>query len=130
MTNKVFVTAFFTQALDLLGKLSKQFPNEPNLPIYRQSLRFMSESQSASVKFMQNFYKYTLPYKQQILDKNENFFMKMDYGEQVGGTEQTFMEGIRIKTLYAEMEKPSQDAIFDYFKVLLLLCEKAKVVKD
>lgn len=122
--NAVIMAAFFNHASELLKKLQVLFPEERDLGLYKQSLWLIGSTAATGLPFMKRFYAYTSPFKKQLMVRDEAFFMDLDYGENVGGSQKTMMQSLRIKELSKSMGPASKKALFEYFEGLLLLCEK------
>mgnify|MGYP006080416941 CR=1 FL=1 len=124
MSTTMLMTAFFTHATELVKQLQEQFPDEKDLLLAKQSLWLISSSTSTGVPFMKNFYTYTSPFRKQIFDRDETFFLDLQFDESIGGSEQTLLKSLRIKELSSQMTQASKIALFKFFEGLLLLCEK------
>ena len=75
-------------------------------------------------KCLENFLVKLYPYKQQIMDENEDFFLRKDYSTDTNN-EENLMKALKLKELCEkEMSPEIKKNIFTYFKVLIILSER------
>lgn len=70
------------------------------------------------------FVKYGLPYREQIINKNESYFMDEDHSEKVNNDEFKLGEILRLKGIYTKLDKKSIDNIWQIFQALVVLTEE------
>ena len=74
-------------------------------------------------KVMEAFLKFVYPYKTQIMNEEEDFFVNKNYQEDTD-KEDHLVKALRIKELYEnDMDEQTKKTIFTFFKVLIILCE-------
>lgn len=80
-------------------------------------------------KVVENVMYYIYPYKNQIIQGDEDFFYNHGFEDELKdaklNSDDGFMRAMHFKTLYRESSDENKAAIKKYFKVLLLLGEKA-----
>lgn len=80
-------------------------------------------------KVVENVMYYIYPYKNQIIQGDEDFFYNHGFEDELKDAkldnDKGFMRAMHFKTLYRESSSENKEAIKKYFKVLLLLGEKA-----
>jgi hypothetical protein len=117
-----FISAFYNQLDDFMNKLSEQFPEEKDIKIYQKSMHLIRAGNETM--FIRKFYTYVSPYKQEIDEYNQDFFLSMDYER--FGSETTLMEALKISKIWksGRLSEASKKATFQYFQILLKLCER------
>jgi hypothetical protein len=64
------------------------------------------------------------PYKKQIMDENDDFFLQKSYDTDTKN-EGNLVKVLKIKELWdTDMDENTKQTLFNYFKVLIVLAEK------
>jgi hypothetical protein len=72
---------------------------------------------------LQSFIQFVYPYKKQIMEKDEQFFLK-DGNVQV--EEDDLSKAIHLRDLWQnKLRKENKDIVWKYFQVMVVLAEKA-----
>jgi len=67
---------------------------------------------------------YVYPYKSQIMDNDDNFFLQKDYQSDTKD-EGHLVKALKIKELWdTDMDEVTKTNLFNYFKVLIVLAER------
>jgi hypothetical protein len=75
-------------------------------------------------KIIEGFLVKVYPYKQQIMDENDDFFLHKSY-ENDTKNEGNLVKVLKIKELWeTDMDNNTKKTLFNYFKVLIVLAEK------
>ena len=74
-------------------------------------------------KVVEGFLKFVYPYKQQIMNEEESFFVQKNYCEDTNN-EGHLVKALKIKELWeTDMDENTKRTLFTFFKVLIILCE-------
>jgi len=75
-------------------------------------------------KVMEGVLVYVYPYKNQIMNSDESFFLNKNY-ENDTKDEGHLVKALKIKDLWeSDMDDNTKESIFTYFKVIIVLSEK------
>ena len=75
-------------------------------------------------KIIEGFLVKVYPYKQKIMDENDDFFLHKSY-ENDTKNEGNLVKVLKIKELWeTDMDNNTKQTLFNYFKVLIVLSEK------
>ena len=124
MSSKLPLTMFVNQLSSLGNELSDMYPNDVDIKIAKNSIDTLKMINPKMLfdTFYQNIYQY----KQQILDKEEGFFLNMDYNSVVGGKDNNMMTVMNLQKYWSGMSDETKDCMWQYFGVLIKLCDKIK----
>ena len=76
------------------------------------------------VKVIEGILVWVYPYKQQIMDEDESFFLGKKYEDDTKN-EGHLVKSLRIKELWeTDMDENTKNTLFNYFKVFIVLSEK------
>jgi len=76
------------------------------------------------VKVIEGILVWVYPYKQQIMDEDENFFLGKKYEDDTKD-DGHLVKSLRIKELWeTDMDDNTKNTLFNYFKVFIVLSEK------
>ncbi len=107
---------------NFFNDLCNTFPNNKELNIFKEKFSLLRKANSSII--VDYFVMYVYPFKQNIISKDENFFL--DGG---GQGEITAEAGLKfrdnIKKLWvSDMSDENKEVVWKYFKVFILLCER------
>ncbi len=75
-------------------------------------------------KVMEGVLVFVYPYKKQIMENDDNFFLNKDYQEDTKN-DGHLVKALKIKDLWeTDMDENTKTNLFNYFKVLIVLAEK------
>lgn len=75
-------------------------------------------------KVVEGFLVKVYPYKKQIMDENDEFFLQKNYDNDTKN-EGNLVKVLKIKELWdTDMDDNTKQTLFNYFKVLIVLSEK------
>lgn len=116
------VKLFNRQLLEFATELTTMYPEDSLFGAFRTAIDMLAKSTPRKcIEMFKTFV--VVPYKTQLLSHDEVFFMDKDYTEEVGDPEQ-FDIIPKIKGYWKGMTSESKNAIWDYSKVLITLCDK------
>ena len=105
------------------------FPEDRDFKVYKASIKILVKINPKKVLTI--FANNTKLYKEQILEKNEDFFLKNDYSEVINNTKKTDISDDEINDIikkiqgyWIELEKTNKEKIWDYMLLLVNLSDK------
>lgn len=117
------LSLFVNQLSSLGNELSDMYPYDVDIKMAKNTID-MSKSVNPKMLF-ETFYQFVYPYKDQIMVRDENFFLNMDVSQFTG-------EGVNLGTVmnlkkyWSGMSPATKDCMWQYFGVLVKLCEKVR----
>ena len=75
---------------------------------------------------IQQFIGEVLPYKQQIMNKDESYFLKIEdeIGDKIQGNKKILSEILRLKDIFSGLDEQSREEVWNYFQALVILSEE------
>jgi hypothetical protein len=122
------LSKFNEQLLNFLNEISSLFPEDKALKTFCNTVEFIKKTNPREL--MNQFKKFVYPYKEQIIKKDESFFLDNSFNDIVKGTEingiNPLAEMMRIKTIWVsgQLSPKDKECIWNYFKVFIYLIEK------
>ena len=118
-----FLKAFTTELQSFINEFTDMFPKEKYLKVYSSTMSSMIRVNPKMVHTY--FMQYVYPYKNQILNKEEKFFMEKDYTDEIKEIGQVdLVEAMKLKTLWEVMTPESKDNTWLYLSNLIKLSER------
>jgi len=122
MDKKNLKQEFNSQLINYLEQLFLIFPEEYTIKKYIFYLKTINTLAPNSIyKF---FNDNVSPLRQYCETRDENFFLNLDYGESVGGNNESMMSAINFKNLWKKMNNESKKNTWKQFDILFLLLDK------
>jgi hypothetical protein len=127
------LSRFNSQLENLLNDLSDTFPDFMDIKIFREKYYLAKSANPKMIILI--FLKYIYPYKEHILERNEDFFLSDSLTDNITnnkdiqnelGTDNDFIltKALNLKTLWNKMNEQHKETLWTYFRVLVVLCEK------
>ena len=104
------ISAFYEQLFTLLDELKEMYPNDPDFPLGIMTLKVMKTGNPGFA--IQGFYNSSRPFEDQILTKNENFFMEHTFSDL------DFDILSKLKQYVKSMSTPSKENVWLYVQNL------------
>ena len=111
---------FLKQSENLLNELSEILPGSGNIELYKEKFYLIRKANSNII--VNSFIKYVLIHKENILKKNEEFFLNGGGQEKVSNDNQHYV--LSLKSDWNNISEENKNIIWKYFHVLILLAEK------
>lgn len=131
MRREECVNIFNTKLREFISDLISVYPLDEDLKKFKTSIHVLLLISDNKIMKLYNDYVYT-KYKTQIFNKDEEFFMKHDYKDEVNNTEESyeFTEKLidKIKSYWSTMSKDNKKIVWTYFTLLTKLCEKYYII--
>lgn len=113
---------------EFIDDISNLFPEDNEFALYKTALK---TAISIDKKLAYNTFnsKVTEKYSEQILSRDETFFLEHDYS--IVLTKKEYSSVIdKIKTYWTSMNEDNKNIVWKYFKVLILLSKKIKELES
>ena len=114
----VIMNAFFDQLLTFLKELTAMYPDDPDFPLASTSVRLLKTTTPVFV--LKQFYDSSKGFEDQILSKNENFFLDHTFDE-FKSDAFDFNILSKLKSYVQAMSPSSKDAVWVYIQNLYKL---------
>tara|TARA_B100000767_G_C19383450_1_gene376901 strand:+ start:99 stop:482 length:384 start_codon:yes stop_codon:yes gene_type:complete len=123
--SNIYLTAFNNLVIKFNEELIKTFPEEPEFAVYKRGIEMMNSMNAK--KICQLFKIYTEIYRDNILNKNEDFFLNTDY-QDVITTDKDKKEGVeklinKLKLCWGGLSDNNKTSIWDYLASLIKLSD-------
>ena len=124
--NKIsFLTAFNNQLENMLDDLVNVFPEELEFSWLKDGIALVRKTNPRIV--LNEFSKMVIPYKESILNRDENFFLEKDYHDDFKTVNSDYVSKLtfKIKGLWGKMNENNRVKLWEYFESLITLGELA-----
>ena len=127
------LTRFNSQIEGLLETLTKSFPDFTDIKIFKEKFNLAKKANPQLVLLI--FLKYIYPYKEKVINKEEQFFLSdsltykftndEDLQKQTNiNNEYILTKALNLKELWKKMNPQQKETLWTYFNVLMILCER------
>ena len=111
-----------TQLDNFFTELCNTFPKNVELNIFKEKYFLLKKANSSII--IEYFILYIYPFKQNIINNEESFFLEGGGQDEIkGDSGLKFRDNIK-KLWISDMSDENKDVVWKYFKVFILLCEK------
>jgi hypothetical protein len=120
----LYYDSFNSKALELFTDLSNSFPNLTEFKKLKTGLIMMS---NIDVKSPERIFKKFISdkFRQQILSKDEEFFLKHNEYEIWSNRKDYWLDFIsQIKDVWSTIDNDNKEIIWKYFHILIILSDK------
>ena len=116
-----FLSAFTKQSENFMNELHELYPKDKDIALAKNSIYLLKKTNPKKIFtiFKENIY----PYKEQIFNKNENFFLDYNYTSDYG-VSNSFNTIMNLKKYWKLMSNTTKNSIWLYLQVLLKLSDK------
>ena len=118
----IYNEVFNNQLINLLEELYIIFPEEQNINNYINKLKIIKTIMPNTIFLY--FKKCILPYKQNCINHDEQFFMDLNYDNILENDEESILHSIRFKELWKQMDDNSKKNFWKYIDILIKLSNK------
>lgn len=122
MSTQTPLSLFVNQLNSLCCELADMYPEDVDIKMAKTSIDTMKRMNPKMV--FTTFYQFVYPFKDQILSRNEDFFLNMDFSNIAGGEANNMMTVMNLKKYWSTMTEQTKECMWQYFGVLVKLCEK------
>ena len=120
-----YLSAFTNQIEAFASELTLMFPDDVDLKMALNMIKLIKKTNPR--KLFEIFQKFTWSYKEQIMIKDESFFLEHDFNDlaqKIKKQDYAFSLVTQIKSHWSEMSDESKEASWNYFIVLFRLSDK------
>lgn len=115
MSNRVFVSAFYTHFHEFLDQMARLFPDDSDVPTYKSALSLLQKSNPMLVP--KEVVNHVSPFEASVRARDEKFFLDYSFSEyQDGAIDQVIG---KLKALWSSLTDSNKKAIWDYITLLL-----------
>jgi hypothetical protein len=117
------LSKFNEQILNFLQEMSALFPEDKKLSTFYYTVEMMKTMNPREI--MNQFRDYVTPFRQQILARDESFFLQSDFSDKVVDTN-SISEMLRVKHIWnsGRLTNKDKECIWNYFKVFIYLIDR------
>ena len=117
------LSKFNEQLLNFLQEMSNLYPDDKKLSNFYYTVELMKKTNPREI--MNQFKLHVYPFKQQILEKDENFFLTDKFTDSIK-SQSGISEILRIKQIWMDgnLSNHDKECIWNYFKVFIYLIDK------
>jgi len=127
------LTKFNKQIENLLEELSKKFPEFKDIKIFREKFNIAKAANPKLILLI--FLEHIYPFKEYVTKRDEAFFLSEELTNKLANNKKIQEEGninneyiltkaLNLKNLWTKMNADQKDAMWQYFYVLMILCER------
>ena len=131
MRKEECVNVFNTKLREFVNDLIRAYPADEDLKKFKTTINMLLVMSDNQIIKLYNEYVCS-KYKTQILAKDEDFFMKHDYKDEVNNSDYSyeFTEQLidKIKSYWCTMTDDNKKIVWTYFTLLTKLCEKYYII--
>ena len=117
---------FSTQLLSLMTTLGNRFPDDKDIQLGITGIEQLKAINNKKVVDM--FVMYCYKFREEVMKKNDDFFLKRDFISEDLGSDTNNSSGTEImnnlKRHWTELDSAEKDAIWKYLQVLMTLSDK------
>ena len=117
---------FSTQLLSLMTTLGNRFPDDKDIQLGITGIEQLKAINNKKVVDM--FVMYCYKFREEVMKKNDDFFLKRDFISEDLGSDTNNTSGTEImnnlKRHWTELDSAEKDAIWKYLQVLMTLSDK------
>ena len=116
--------SLFVSQLSSLGKeLNDMYPEDIDIKMAKNTIETMKIINPK--KLFEIFSNFVLPYRDQILNRDDNFFLNLDYNNLLTSSDNDGLATVmNLKKYWSGMSPQTHDCMWQYFGVLVKLTEK------
>ncbi len=116
--------SLFVSQLSSLGKeLNDMYPEDIDIKMAKNTIETMKVINPR--KLFEIFSNFVFPYRDQILSRDDNFFLNLDYNNLLNSSDNDGLATVmNLKKYWSGMSPQTQDCMWQYFGVLVKLTEK------
>jgi hypothetical protein len=123
MTN-IYLTAFNNLVINFNDDLIKTFPDENDFKVYKRGIEMLNSANAK--KICQLFKNYSHFYRNNIINKDETFFLTTNYNDVLDNVEKK--EGVeniinKLKICWSELSTTNKEKIWEYLNSLIKLSD-------
>ena len=111
---------FLEQSENLLIELENILPESTNIKLYKEKFYLIKKANSNII--INSFIKYVLKHKENIINRNEEFFLNGGGQEGISDSKKKYV--LSLTNDWNDISEENKNIVWKYFQVLILLAEK------
>lgn len=125
MSKKIYIDAFFNQYEDFLNQIKEVFPEDPDWKLYLSGLAIFRRTNPLIV--VKKTWKYVSQFEEVIKNRDEKFFMDMDYSTYTEGEEPLEQTIDKLKGMWASLTPHNRKIIWEFVNNITTLARLCSV---
>lgn len=121
MSKKILIDAFFNQYEDFLNQLKDVYPDDPDWKLYLSGLAIFRRTNPLIV--VKKTWKWVSKFEKDIYDRNEKFFMTMDYSEYTEGEEPLEQTIEKLRNMWTGMDDHNRKVVWEFVNNITTLAK-------
>jgi hypothetical protein len=121
MSKKIYIDAFFNQYEDFLNQIKEVFPEDPDWKLYLSGLAIFRRTNPMIVA--QKTWKWVSKFEETIRNRDEKFFLSMDYSEYTEGEEPLEQTIEKLRGMWAAMTPHNRKVVWDFVNNITTLAK-------
>jgi hypothetical protein len=121
MSRKIYIDAFFNQYEDFLTQIKEVFPEDPDWKLYLSGLAIFRRTNPLIV--VKKTWKYVSQFEEVIKNRDEKFFMDMDYSTYTEGEEPLEQTIDKLKGMWASLTPHNRKIVWDFVNNITTLAK-------
>ena len=122
--SNIYLTAFNNLVINFNEDLIKTFPDENDFKVYKRGIEMLNSANAK--KICQLFKNYSHFYRNNIINKDETFFLTTNYNDVLDNVEKK--EGVeniinKLKICWSELSTTNKEKIWEYLNSLIKLSD-------
>jgi hypothetical protein len=116
------LSLFVNQLSSLGDELADMYPEDVDIKMAKTTIGTMKKMNPRML--YTTFSQFVSPFRDQILARDESFFLNMDYTQIPGVEANNMMTVMNLKKYWGTMSDSTKDCMWQYFGELVKLCDK------
>lgn len=121
-SKSVLMNAVFDQFTAFIGELTEMYPNDPDFSLFSNSLKLLKTTNPSLV--ITYVYENTIQFEQQILNKDEKFFLDYSFSEYSNDVDLNIF--VKLKEYISSMSPASKENVWKYIQNIYRLSKAIK----
>lgn len=112
MSKKIYIDAFFNQYEDFLNQIKEVFPEDPDWKLYLSGLAIFRRTNPLIV--VKKTWKYVSQFEEVIKNRDEKFFMDLDYSTYTEGEEPLEQTIEKLKRMWVSLTPHNRKIVWEF----------------
>jgi hypothetical protein len=121
MSRKIYIDAFFNQYEDFLNQIKEVFPEDPDWKLYLSGLAIFRRTNPMIVA--QKTWKWVSKFEETIRNRDEKFFLTMDYSEYTEGEEPLEQTIEKLRNMWSVLTPHNRKVVWDFVNNITTLAK-------
>jgi hypothetical protein len=119
------ISLFVSQLSSLGSELNDMYPEDTDIKMAKNTIETLKILNPK--KLYEIFSNFVVPYRDQIINRDDTFFLSMDYSNVLNsdvGDGYNITTVMNLKKYWSGMSDTTKECMWQYFGVLVMLCDK------